>query len=153
MKNYILIVFLLFSTNLISRAQDYQNAVGLRLGLSNGITLKHFVTTNDAAELILSTRWGGFNLTGLFERHKPAFETDGLYYYFGGGAHIGNFNNSWFNDNANHTVIGIDGILGLEYIFKDIPLNASIDWKPGFNLIGYTGFWGDELALSVRYVF
>lgn len=149
-----LVFLLLFiTTGLFSQAQDYENAVGLRFGLSNGITFKHFITTNDAVEGLLSTRWGGFNITGLFERHTTAFDTDGLYFYYGGGAHLGSFNNTWFNDNISHIVIGVDGILGLEYVFKEVPLNASLDWKPGFNLIGYTGFWGDELALSVRYTF
>jgi hypothetical protein len=67
--------------------------------------------------------------------------------------HLGSFNNGWFTDNTSHVVIGIDGIIGLEYLFKDVPFNASLDWKPGFNLIGYTGFWGDEVAVSVRYIF
>ena len=153
MKKYIFFTAFIFALISNSKAQDYQNAVGIRLGPSYGLTIKHFITTNDAVEGILTTRWGGFNLTGLFERHSKAFETDGLYFYYGGGAHIGSFNNSWFNDNINHMVIGIDGILGVEYVFPDVPFNASIDWKPGFNLIGYSGFWADELALSIRYIF
>ncbi|MCB8998508.1 MAG: hypothetical protein H6540_00370 [Bacteroidales bacterium] len=154
MKKYILIPLLFLAIASSLKAQDYQNAVGLRFGLSNGVTFKHFITTNDAVEGILATRYGGFNLTGLFERHTTAFDTDGLYFYYGGGAHIGSFNNNaWFTDQSNHTIIGIDGILGLEYVIPDFPLNVSLDWKPGLNLIGYAGFWGDELALSVRYMF
>ncbi len=153
MRKYFLISLILMSVFSFTHAQDYQNALGIRFGLSNGVSLKHFISTNDAVEGILSTRWGGFNLTGLFERHTRAFETDGLYFYYGGGAHLGSFNNKWFNDNINHTVIGIDGILGLEYVFPDIPFNVSLDWKPGLNIIGYAGFWGDELAFSVRYMF
>ena len=51
------------------------------------------------------------------------------------------------------SVIGIDGILGMEYNIQEIPFNISLDWKPAFNLIGYTGFWGDEIALSIRFIF
>jgi len=153
MKKYIVALVIFLSAFGISQAQDYENAVGLRAGLSNGITFKHFISTNDAAEGILSTRWGGFNITGLLERHTTAFDTDGLYFFYGAGAHLGSFNNSWFLDNTNHIVIGIDGIIGLEYVLDELPLNVSVDWKPGFNFIGYTGFWGDELALSVRYIF
>lgn len=151
---FITIIITGFMINL--KAQDYQNALGLRAGLSTGITYKHFLSTTDAFEGILTTRWGGFNLTGLYERHGRAFDTDNLYYYYGGGAHIGAWsgrNNPWFNNTNTYTVIGIDGILGLEYVFEEIPFNISIDWKPGFNLIGYTGFWGDEVALSFRYIF
>ena len=153
MKKFVVFILLSLSIYSVSKAQDYENAIGFRFGLSNGLTFKHFISSNDAVEGILSTRWGGFNITGLFERHLSAFDTDGLYFYYGGGGHIGSFNNTWFNDNVSHIVIGVDGILGLEYVLPDYPFNFSLDWKPGFNLIGYTGFWGDELALSVRYTF
>ncbi len=142
--------------SLTVRSQDYINSVGVRLGLSQGITFKHFVTTTDAAEGLLAMRWEGFTITGLYERHQVAFDVNELYFYYGGGAHIGVWNgrvNPWFDDRTSHSVVGIDGVIGLEYVFSDIPFNASLDWKPALNLIGYTGFWGDELALSFRYTF
>jgi hypothetical protein len=139
-----------------AEAQDYNRSVGLRAGLSQGITYKQFLNRQDAAEGILSIRWGGFNITGLYERHTGAFDVDGLYFYYGAGGHIGfwdGYNHPWFNDNDSHTVIGIDGIIGLEFVFNEIPFNVSLDWKPGINLIGSTKFWGDELALSFRFMF
>lgn len=145
---------LMINSNL--KAQDYVDAVGVRAGLSQGISYKHFISTTDALEGILALRWGGFNITGLFERHMDAFDVDGLYFYYGAGAHIGFWDGNtspWFDDNSSYTVIGIDGVVGLEYVFTEIPFNVGLDWKPGFNLIGYTGFWGDELALSFRYIF
>lgn len=153
MKKRFLLTVLSIVSLMTLGAQDYQNAAGLRLGLSSGLTLKHFISTTDAVEGILTTRWGGFSVTGLFERHKGAFNTDGLYFYYGGGAHIASYNNLWFADNLNHTLLGIDGIAGFEYIIEEIPINVSLDWKPYLNLIGHTGFLGDELALSVRYMF
>jgi len=50
-------------------------------------------------------------------------------------------------------VIGIDGILGLEYNFKEIPFNIGIDWKPMIDLGGSSGFYGDGGAISIRYIF
>ena len=137
------------------KAQDYFTAIGLRAGPYTGFTIKHFISTSDAVEGILTTRWGGFNITGLYERHGRAFDTDHLFYYFGGGAHIGVWTGNtspWFTGTQTYTVIGIDGILGLEYVFEEIPFNISIDWKPGFNLINNINFWGDEIALSFRYI-
>lgn len=73
----------------------------------------------------------------------------------GAGAHIGFWNgryNPWWDDNKeSNGVFGIDGQIGLEYTFDKIPLNLSIDWIPGINLIGTSNFWGDEIGLSVRY--
>jgi hypothetical protein len=153
---HFLIAFALMLGSLSTNAQDYVNSVGVRAGLSQGLTFKHFMTTNDAVEGLLATRWGGFNLTGLYERHTAPFDVDRLYFFYGAGAHLGVWNGDvtpWFDDNTSHVVIGIDGILGLEYVFSEVPFNVALDWKPGFNLIGYTGFWGDELALSLRFMF
>ena len=139
-----------------AHAQDYGTGIGFRGGLSNGLTVKHFISEQNALEGILSTRWGGFNITGLYEIHAQAFDTPGLKWYYGVGGHLGFWdgnNNPWFDDNDSYTVIGIDGIIGLEYSFADIPFNISLDYKPGFNIVGYSGFWGDEAALSFRYIF
>jgi hypothetical protein len=155
-KSIIAFVIFLMSISFSIQAQDYLNSLGLRAGLSTGITYKHFTSRTDALEGILTTRWGGFTITGLYERHGRAFDTDNLYYYYGGGAHLGVWsgrNNPWFTESNSYTVIGVDGIIGLEYVFEEIPFNISLDWKPGFNIIGHTGFWGDEVALSFRYIF
>jgi hypothetical protein len=156
-KRILLTGLIIISLSAQLKSQDYINAIGLRGGLSQGVTFKHFVTTTDAAEGILAVRWGGFYITGLYERHMPAFDVDQLYFFYGGGAHIGFWdgtqNPDWFNNRTNYTVLGIDGIIGLEYVFYEIPFNLALDWKPAVNLIGITNFWGSELALSLRFMF
>jgi hypothetical protein len=137
-------------------AQEYKTGIGLRGGWFNGITVKHFIGENKALEGILSTRWRGFNITGLYEVHHNAFDVAGLNWYYGGGGHIGFWEGSnvkWSSNSNAHTVIGIDGILGLEYNFDEFPINISVDWKPAFNIIGHSGFWGDGGAFSIRYIF
>lgn len=136
-------------------AQDYQTGIGVRGGLFNGVTVKHFLSPTAAAEGILTTRWQGFNITGLYEIHKP-LEPQRLKWYYGFGGHLGFWNGdavSWADDDKDYTVLGIDGILGIEYSFTEVPVNISLDWKPAFNIIGVSGFWGDGGALSVRYIF
>lgn len=156
MRKLALAFTLFFAMILAANAQDYNTGIGFRGGLSNGLTVKHFISSNAALEGILSTRWQGFNITGLYEIHAQAFNTPRLNWYYGFGGHIGFWDgykqHPWFND-GTYTIIGIDGIIGIEYNIEPIPFNISIDWKPGFNIIGYTGFWGDELALSIRYIF
>ncbi len=139
-------------------AQDYNTGIGFRGGLSNGLTIKHFISYNSAIEGLLSTRWRGFHITGLYEIHNQVFGTPRLNWYYGAGAHIGFWDghrdHPWFKDDVNsHSVIGIDGIIGIEYNIEPIPFNISLDWKPGLNILGYTGFWSDELALSLRFIF
>lgn len=158
MKKLILIgIFILFAFSV--NAQDYYTAVGIRGGMSNGFSVKHFVSSVDAVEGIVAFRWGGFIVTGLYEYvHK--FNEPGLSWYYGFGAHIGYWdggraeNPNWWD--AQHegglTIMGADGIIGMEYTFENVPINISLDWKPVFNLIGYSGLWGDMAAISIRYV-
>lgn len=139
-----------------AKAQNYESSVGLRAGLYNGITFKHFLDDKVAVEGLLSTRWRGFRLTGLYEIHNPAFEVEGLQWFYGGGAHISSWNGrnvNWINDENNYLVIGLDVILGLEYKFQDAPINVSLDWKPSINILGYSNFVADGGALSIRYCF
>lgn len=156
-KSIQLVILLSFcSLPLFLNAQNYETALGVRAGAFNGITAKHFVNGSHAVEGILSLRWGGFNITGLYEVHDDAFDAPGLQWYYGFGAHLGFWNSPrawWADENNNYVVVGVDGIIGLEYTFSEIPVNISLDWKPALNLIGYSGFWGDGGGLSIRYVF
>jgi hypothetical protein len=158
MKRLVFALTILIFTGFAVNAQDYNTGIGVRGGLSNGLTVKHFIGDNTAIEGILATRWQGFNVTGLYQIHNRAFDTPRLNWYYGFGGHIGFWNDHrnhpWFrNGSGSYTVIGIDGILGIEYNIEPIPFNISLDWKPAFNILGYTGFWGDEVAISVRYIF
>jgi len=156
MRKIILTFILAISIVTLANAQEYKTGVGLRAGFSNGLTIKHFVSENAAFEGLLSTRWQGFDITGLYEIHHQAFEVEHLNWYYGVGAHIGFWdgsNTSWGTRGIQYTVIGIDGILGIEYSFNEAPINIGVDWKPAINLTGYTGFWPDGGAISIRYIF
>jgi hypothetical protein len=154
-KSITLFVFLLlvFST----KAQDYDTGLGLRASVSPGISVKYFFTTNMAGEGILTVRWGGFNITGLAEWHLQVFDTEGFYFFYGGGAHLGAWDSGrdYYGTTVegNKVFLGIDGIAGLEYAFQDIPLSIGLDWKPGMNILADFGFFFDDMALSFRYLF
>ena len=162
MKKIILTSLLALFLFSFGQAQDYNTGIGLRGGLSNGLTIKHFISSNTALEGIISSRWRGLELTGLYEIHNRAFQVDRLNWYYGLGAHVGFWSGDytdkygprrWGEPGVNYTVVGIDFILGLEYNFREIPFNISIDWKPAYNLTGYRGFWADGGAISIRYIF
>lgn len=158
MRKTFLTVLIFFSALALTNAQDYRTGVGLRAGSPAGLTVKHFISNRTAIEGLLATRWGGFVITGLFEAHRPFADVDQLKWYYGLGAHIGFWNGSynrsyWGDPNTAYTVVGIDGILGIEYSFTEIPLNIGLDWKPAFNIVGYSGVWADGAAFSIRYIF
>jgi len=147
----VLMMILLTSTAL---AQNYKQAIGLRGGLFNGISYKNFVTNSTAVEGILHTRWQGWEVVGLIEYHNEMPSNGNFYWFYGYGAHLGFFDAQYSHyASGTYTVIGVDGILGLEYEFPKVPIAIGLDWKPYINLIGYSGFFGDGGAFSLRYTF
>ncbi len=149
------ILFLLIFTG-FCKAQDHEMAIGLRGGVGYGLSLKQFIEDDVAVELIFNSRYSGINITGLYEWHKEAFNNPNWYWFYGGGVHIGFWNGDntpWGDDPGSYLSTGLDGIGGLEYEFDNYPIAISIDWKPSFNLSGYSGFIGDNGALTFRYTF
>ncbi len=155
MKRVFLTIVLTTVIVSLSQAQDYNTGIGFRFGTGNGFTIKHFMNDRSAIEGMITTKWHGFDITGLYEKHYQAFDTDRLRWFYGFGAHIGFYNGSyveWGEPGPTTDVLGIDGIIGFEYSFKEAPVNLGLDIKPTFNIIGYNGFWAD-FGLSVRYIF
>jgi hypothetical protein len=148
MKKFLMTCVVVLCFISISSAQDYNTGIGLRAGFTNGVTIKHFVNEKTAFEFLFASRWRGLEITGLYEFHNPAFHEDRLNWYYGIGAHIGFWNGNythryWGERGNSYTVVGIDGILGIEYNFREAPFNIGLDWKPAFNVVGTTGFWAD----------
>lgn len=148
MKKLFLVFTVIIGLSAVSnlKAQDYNTGIGFRLGWYNGLTVKHFFNNKGAVEGILTTRYGGLNLTGLYEHHLPFFDVNNMNWYFGAGGHVG-----FYND--NNTFAGIAGVLGAEYSFDAAPLNVGLDWQPIFSIVNNSGFLHENVALSVRYIF
>ncbi|HET6990524.1 MAG TPA: hypothetical protein VFJ43_04330 [Bacteroidia bacterium] len=155
------------------RQTTYTTAVGLRGGFEGGLTFKHFLSGSGAFEGILSRGWGwgGFRITGLYEMQKGLPNAKGLDWFWGVGAHIGFYDGAYYGYYGyygggyydkhgywhptgyqdHYTAIGIDGILGLEYQFTEVPINLGLDIKPYFDIFG-RGYHYLDAAFSIRYV-
>lgn len=161
----ILLGFLLLAT-LKSEAQDYGTAIGLRFGGTTGFDIKHNYGTNSAFEGIVGFFDNGMSLTFLWEKHPQAFDVPGLYWYYGGGPHVAFYNDNddrfgWggsrdINDrDGGDFGIGINGIIGLEYVFPDdVPIAVSVDIKPfiEFSSGGNVGAAPDP-GLGIKFLF
>jgi hypothetical protein len=130
-------------------AQDYKVAIGVRFSsaaptLSNSVTVKYFMNERDAIEGLLSfgTRFG---IGGLYERHQLIGATPAFTWFYGAGAYLG-FQN-------NNAYVGPTGVVGLDYKFKNAPLNLSLDWKPELDIIPAINFVPDAFGFSVRFTF
>ena len=155
-----------------SGGPGYTTGLGLRAGTPAGITLKHFFKSQVAVEGIVGTSYyrRGLNLTVLIEKHGPAFQSRGLQWYYGLGGHVssyaGRYYDDWYYDkkgrrryygpdydNRRFWGLGIDGVIGLEYLFTDLPFTLGIDAKPFAELAHGDSFFGIDGAVSLRYAF
>ncbi|SOE21693.1 hypothetical protein SAMN06298216_2149 [Spirosomataceae bacterium TFI 002] len=156
MKKPLITIVLLLSISLAGTAQ-YQSAFGLRYNGGLGLTGKFNVKNNNALEAILTGYGNGVNLTMLWEKHMSAFSSSKWRWYVGPGGHMGywtsGYNKKWrpyaYESGIN---VGLDGIVGLEHTFSEIPLNISIDWKPSLNLIPSPNLGINNIGVSGRFV-
>lgn len=155
MKKLLLTIITIALFTVVTNAQDYRTAIGIRGGLpANGLTVKQFLNEKHAVEGILATSYKGFVATALYENEHWTGHYPGLNWFWGFGAHLGFWGDyNPYTDNYAGAVIGADFILGLEYTFDEIPLNLSLDFLPSINLIGYSGWGGFHSGLSIRYAF
>lgn len=141
----------------------YKTAIGGRFGGTSGVTVKHFYRPATAFEGILGLFGNGFSVTGLVEKNAQAFEVSGLNWYYGGGAHVAFYNgrryyNVYGRDvtyRDNHDIgVGVNGIIGLEYMLPDnIPVAFSADFKPFIEIDG-DGDVGvaPDFALGIKFL-
>src|SRR5260221_1963766 len=122
----------------------YKTGIGVRLGgMTSGLTVKSFINPSSALEGIFGFGRDAFSITGLYEKHVPIVNAEGLQWLYGGGAHIGFFRYggryyywTYYTDHgtvyyvrepgASAAVAGFDFIIGLDYKFRNAPFNVGL---------------------------
>lgn len=163
MKKLICTAVFLAGTIFATNAQSIsENAIGLRLGDSNGFGAevsyqRALGGDNNRLELDLGLHddeyYSAFQLTGIYQW---VWNIDGGFnWYAGPGAGIGfyNFDDDLpGNDDPNSSYFFLAGDIGIEYNF-DIPLLLSLDFRPEFGLNDYDDDVDFDIALGIRYQF
>lgn len=149
MKKIILILAVVCAAGIVKvQAQEYQLAVGARgAGNSSGISVKYNFDPDNSVEAILGFQHG-FNVFALYERNVPVIGR-GFYFYYGLGGNVG----SWKDDGEDDLTIGVDAIVGLEYVIPNAPIALSIDYKPILNITGHTGFQATDFGFTAKFIF
>lgn len=171
MKQLVLLLGLCTILSVQANAQKYSAPANYHYGLGArvnpwliGFTVKHFLKGPHALEGLVTTNLSNrrnVTFTFLYEYHWNIFDVPELLMYAGGGAHLGIYDRrdyDWdrYREDGDGTYVapGLDGIIGVEYTFKKIPLVVSADLKPYFHFTGGTNFVGQEIGgASVRYIF
>jgi hypothetical protein len=145
----LLVVICVRAQSRSANSSSYQTALGVKVWDGGGISLKHFISRNNALEGIGYFWNQGTRITGLYEIHGPIDGAAGLKWYLGPGVHVGFYNTKF----GNGSFAGIDGVLGLDYKFGGAPINMSLDWQPSFEFGDNRGFVGSWGGLGIRYTF
>ncbi|MDB5229577.1 MAG: hypothetical protein JWN76_382 [Chitinophagaceae bacterium] len=165
MKQILVLIAALFISSMIfcqdgnpdlSSGPGYNRAIGIKFPGGFAVTYKKFIRGNNALEAMAEFASHGIRFSGLYEFHHYNITADSdLGWFVGPGAHIGIWNNAYRTEKNFDTQldIGIDGIIGLDYKFKGLPINISLDWHPAISLAGSTGFDPASGGIGVRYTF
>jgi hypothetical protein len=147
MRYFTLVIFIILGTQFPVLSQQYDHSIGLRLGGSSGFT----------------ARWQFTEYIGLVEMQRPGLAEfgDGLFWYYGVGAHIGYYSGYRHYDSDHRRrhggglALGPDAIIGVVYYLENLPLSVSLDYKPYIDILRFRHFFDgfDDFALSVRYIF
>ncbi len=160
MKKILFVLAFVFGTlysNNIS-AQDYNSAIGLRLGSPIAASYKTFLNEAGAIELFVGFRSHGIigfrsnsvYFGGLYQHHFDIPAVEGLRWYIGGGVAGQLYSYSFTNTTDFYLNIALNG--GAEYTFADIPLALSVDYVPLIGIIGGGGFYGGWASFNARYI-
>ena len=145
---------------LSARSQPYHLAGGLRLGYPASLSLKYLPNANRQIEGFLGFRGFGthsWTMAGVtYAKYASIKSVKGLNWFAGGGASVyfWTWKGPFVGASGSSSSLGLLAHGGLDYVFRELPLNLSLDWMPVFFLNGYSsGFAGGYGALSARYVF
>ncbi len=137
-----------------SNAQGYKTGLGVRLStggpaVNNSVSFKYFMNERAALEGLF-TFSDKPAIGALIEFHTPVASTEGLQWFYGGGAYLGFESNK---DAANRQLMGAQGIIGMDYKFPNLPLNLQLDWKPELNIIDNINFEPAAIGFTMRFTF
>ena len=157
----VLVLLFIFAGYCPLNGQDYDKAIGMRLGSPVSISYKTFHTEKLAFEVFWSfksysnRKWHA--LSGAVQQYKTVdfIDVEDLNWYYGGGVSV----YFWSSragaapEELPTSSIGINGYLGLEYTFPSRPFAVSLDWIPTWYINGIDrGLTYGFGSLGVRYI-
>lgn len=148
MKKILTVVAVCFAIAATSVAQE--KGIGLRGGYySTEITYQQDMGSANRLEADLGFHWnGGFSLTGIYQwTYGLEDVVEGLSWYVGPGAGIRSYGS------GTGVGVGVVGQIGLGFIIPNVPLQVTLDWRPGLIFGKYSHNEWSGAAFALRYRF
>ena len=155
-KMFLSLVFVLGALSLVN-AQE--NAIGLKFGDGVDLSYQRMLSSSNRLE---------FNL-GLnsFKKNSPftlscAYQwvwdlsqlSPGFKWHAGAGAMLGVASYKVLNESNTDFYVWAIGNVGIEYNFREFPLQLALDWTPALRFTPNSGSFGAEgIRLAARYRF
>lgn len=147
-------------------AQGFKQAAGIRAGWINpGLEYRYYTSETHSLRGLLSVRDRGVQLHALTEFYQYdlfPFSYQ-LVFFYGAGVHFGF--ESWdetiyqgnirFDNTKRALLAGLDGVVGVEYLFYEAPVKLGLEAKPYMDVFGRYGIDVRllDIALTVKYLF
>jgi hypothetical protein len=154
LKTVILSIILLLCTSQLLTAQDYNKAIGLRLGTYVGASFTAYTSEHKSVEAIAGiTRQANQTdyLFGAFYKYHFVVSSDipTLNWFSGVGAFLFLEEES----SSNKLNVAPSAVIGMEYTLEHTPVNFFIDVSPHWNITTNTDSkFNIHANLGVRYV-
>ena len=142
MKKFLIILIAALCFSVAANAQP--KAIGLRLGYGAEVSYQHYARGRNFTKLDLGIFSTAFSVSGLYNFHLVG--ANNFHVYVGPGIQAG------WSFPANTLILGVAGMVGVEYNIPGFPMNISLDWRPVFNLMN-SGFIASGFGLGLRYRF
>ena len=167
MKHLFLLIAII-TASLACQSQIYERQLGVRFGVTSGITGKIVKNNSVAIQGTLGFRKGGVQVYTLLEKYKPIDKkvNNSWFFYFGGGAHTGYINGynkvrRWSNTSGYYYeeqyvsgfVIGLDAVIGVEYQIPGTPMIVFTEFKPLLELQSFKQFHANFYDFGAGLIF
>lgn len=152
-------------------AQNF--GIGLRAGEPSGFSFKKYLPAQRAFELTVGStgyiyntsssrgvyRSGGLSVMGNYLFHRDVPGVSGLEWYYGLGASMKIRSFRYYPQyvetasNVNKFSFSPNGVAGLEYTIRQVPISIFLDVMPYVEIAPYPGVIGIDGGLGARYNF
>lgn len=151
-------------------AQFAEHALGLRVsgdddvdGIGAEISYQHALGSGNRGELDLGFHTGAVDVVKLTGIYQWVWNIqDGLNWYIGPGAGLGiidrnnhhHKHHSHDHEDDTNLLLSLNGDIGIEYIFDEVPIQLALDLRPEFFVINDYGDGFDlDLGFAIRWQF